>query len=349
MLLTVLLLLTSCQSGAALREFTKGDLLASYDFTNAATFEEGTYPAATMQVIDGNYQIDIIQADNVLWWGQWGESYGDVVIDVDTFQESEANGNAYGVMCRVQGNVGQAVEVDPTLAAIMESTSEPSAEVLPTGEATSEATAESTMAVTEAATSEATSESVVEATAESTTKSTDEATANATAEATSESTREATAVAESTTEATTEAVEPVAGATTEATTEATSEATSEASEPLLTATPQPTPMAISTGNGYLFLIQGGGSFSILRARGRNLTPLVEWTNSSAINQGPAPNHIRAVCVGNYLAMYVNDVFLGDATDDTYTSGQVGLGASSASRAGTRIDFDNLTISAAVPK
>ena len=59
--------------------------------------------------------------------------------------------------------------------------------------------------------------------------------------------------------------------------------------------------------------------------------------------------MRAVCAGNYLALYVNDQFVGDATDDTYTSGQVGLAASAANRLGTRIDFDNLTISAAVQK
>jgi hypothetical protein len=277
-LFSVMLLLASCQPGSALREYTKGDLLTTYDFTNAATFEEGAYGAATLQVIDGAYQIDIMQADNVLWWGQWGDTYDDVIIDVDTFQESEANGNAYGVMCRVQGVVGQTLDVDPALAAIMQdSTAEPTAEG--TAEATAEATAEST----------------------------------------------------------------------EAAVEATTEATTEASAPLLTATPPPNSPAISNGDGYLFLIQGGGSFSIMRARGRNMTPLVNWTGSDAIRQGPSQNHIRAVCAGSYLALYVNDVFLGDATDDTYARGQVGLGASSASRAGTRIDFDNLTIAAAVPK
>jgi hypothetical protein len=281
-LFAVMLLVASCQPGSALREYTKGDLLADYDFTNAATFEQGAYGAATLQVIDGAYQIDIMQADNVLWWGQWGDTYDNVIIDVDTFQESEANGNAYGVMCRVQGAVGQALGVDPTLAAVMQdSTAEP------TAEATVEGTAEATEVVV---------------TAEST----------------------------------------------EAAVEATTEAT-EAASPLLTATPPPNSPAISNGDGYLFLIQGGGSFSIMRARGRNMTPLVNWTGSDAIRQGPSQNHIRAVCAGSYLAMYVNDVFLGDATDDTYARGQVGLGASSASRAGTRIDFDNLTISAAVPK
>jgi hypothetical protein len=84
----------------------------------------------------------------------------------------------------------------------------------------------------------------------------------------------------------------------------------------------------------------------MRASGRHLTPLVDWTPSDAINRGVARNHIRAVCVGDYLAMYVNNQFMGDATDDTFARGQVGLAASAANRLGTRISFDNLTVSSA---
>ena len=60
----------------------------------------------------------------------------------------------------------------------------------------------------------------------------------------------------------------------------------------------------------------------------------------------AENRIRAVCVGDYLAMYVNGTFVGDATDDTYSVGQVGLVGAAASRLGLQVDFDNLTVSAA---
>lgn len=278
----VVLLLAACQSSAPVRQISKGNVLTTYDFTGAGSFEEGAYGAATLQVLDGVYQIDVLQGDNVLWWGQWGDSYGDVVIDVDTEQQSEPNENAYGIMCRVQGDVGQPQPVDPTLAAILQDT-----------------TAEPTAEVTTAA-----------ATAEATTAATAEATAAATAEATA----------------------PLALAT-----------------PLLTATPRPIATAVSSGDGYLFLVQGGGMFAIMRARGRNLTPLVDWTSSDAIKQGPARNHLRAICAGTYLAFYANDQFLGDASDDTYAAGQVGLAASSANRAGTRITFDNLTISAAVAK
>ncbi len=283
-LLLLPLLLAACQSSAPVRQISKGNVLTTYDFTGAGSFEEGAYGAATLQVLDGVYQIDVMQGDNVLWWGQWGESYSSVVIDVDTEQQSEPNENAYGIMCRVQGTVGQPQPVDPTLAAVMQDT-----------------TAEPTEAAAEATTS-------------------------ATAEAATEATASAAA------DATTEATAPVALAM-----------------PRLTATPQPTVTAISSGDGYLFLIQGSGTFAIMRARGRNLTPLVDWTSSDAIRQGPASNHLRAVCDGSYLAFYVNDQFLGDASDDTYSSGQVGLGASSASRAGTRIAFDNLTIAEAVAK
>jgi hypothetical protein len=84
----------------------------------------------------------------------------------------------------------------------------------------------------------------------------------------------------------------------------------------------------------------------MRSRGRSVTPLVNWTSSSAIQTGPAANRIRAVCMGDYLAMYVNGTFVGDATDDTYTVGQVGLVGAAASRLGLQVDFDNLTVSAA---
>jgi hypothetical protein len=269
----LLLWFAACQPAAPLRQFTKGQAIASYDFVEPASFEEGAYGAATLNITSGVYEIDVLQGDNVLWWGQWGATLGDTVIDVDTEQMAEPNENAYGVMCRVRGTVGQKQPVDPALAAIM-------------SDSTPEPTSEATAAATAAATAEAT-----------------------------------------------------AAATSEATAEPTNELA-----PLLTSTPEPTRVDTSNGDGYLFLLQGGGSFAIMRARGRNLTPLVNWTQSDAIKQGPSRNHIQAICAGSYLAMYVNDQFLGDATDDSYTEGQVGLAASSANRLGTRIDFDNLTIS-----
>lgn len=131
----------------------------------------------------------------------------------------------------------------------------------------------------------------------------------------------------------------------DATAEATGQATAPASDGESASSPV-TPTEASHGDGYLFLIQGGGSYGIFRARGRDLTPLVDWQTSDAINVGPATNHLRAVCLGDYLAFYVNDTLVADTTDNTYQRGQVGLAASAANRLGARIQFDNLTVAQA---
>lgn len=255
--LLLIVILAACQSAQPRQQITKGNELAHYSFDQPGTFEEGAYGAATLRVVNGVYRIDVSQGDNTLWWGQWGDTYADTVIDVDVEQISERNENAFGVMCRTRGTVGQPVAVDPTLAAIM-------------SDATPEATAEA-----------------------------------------------------------------AGDATAEATTDAAAEATGEGASTA--------PSAALEGDGYLFLIQGNGQFAIMRSRGRNLTPLVNWQQSNKINQGAARNSIRAVCVGTYLAMYINGEFVADATDDTYREGQVGLAASAATRLGTVIEFDNLSV------
>ncbi|MBZ0286630.1 MAG: hypothetical protein K8I30_03380 [Anaerolineae bacterium] len=298
------LVLAACSSASPVRQFTKGDELAYYDFSAAGTFEEGTYAdgAVRLQIKDGKYDITLLEGDNELWYGQWGEAQRDVVIDVDAIQSTESQNTVYGVMCRVRGTVGQTVESDTTLQALA---------------------AENSDSTPLIASADATEESTAEATAEATVEATDEATAEAPAEATVEATDEATA-------------EPTEEPTAEATDEASTESDSAT---LLTA---------NNGDGYLFLIEGNGRFAIMRSRGRGITPLVNWTDSSVIKTGPAENRIRAVCVGDYLAMYVNGTFVGDATDDTYSVGQVGLVGSAASRLGLQVNFDNLTVSAANP-
>jgi hypothetical protein len=288
------LLISACQGGSAQQQVTKGEELAFYNFTEPASFEEGSYGAAILRVNDGVYRIDVSQGDNTLWWGQWGDTYSDVVIDVDVEQITERNENAYGVMCRVRGTVGQPQAADPELAAIME-----------------------------VATDEATE------TPEDEAEATDTSEADATDEADDEdiATDEATDVAETDEEDATEAPDE-------------DEATPEATEVSFTE------VELGEGDGYLFLIQGTGSYAIMRARGRAVVPLVDWTPSEHINVGPGTNHIRAICDGNYLALYVNDQFLAQATDDTYESGQVGLVASAANPLGVRVQFDNLSVSEA---
>ena len=276
--LTLALLAAACAPRGPLRSFSLGDPLAEYTFTRSSEFEQGAYAGASLLVRDGVYRVDIREGDNELWWGQWGDPYDNVVIDVDVEQLSQRNENAYGIMCRVRGQVGQPVDASDL--------------VMPADEATAEPAAEATLD----------------------------------AEATAE---EATEVAaETATEAEAEADEA---------TEVAPEATAEASG---------TTLEQSNGDGYLFLIQGGGSYGIFRARGRDLTPLVDWQTSDAIQVGPNTNHLRAVCSGDYLAFFVNDTLVADTTDSAYQQGQVGLAASAANRIGALIQFDNLTVAQA---
>ena len=292
MMIAGVLVLTGCSPAGPVRTFTVGETITSNDFSEPDTFEEGAYNAASLSITDGVYRIRLEQGDNELWWGQWGDSLADVVIDVDIQQTSERTENAFGVGCRMAGAVGQMVEVDPTLAAIA------SGEVA-TEEAVENATEEATVEATEAATAEVTEAAEV--------------------------TEEAEATAEATEAATAEFEE------------------GDLSEESDDSVPDNTP----DGDGYLFLIQGNGQYAIMRARGRDVRPLVEWTASDKIIQGQEVNSLRAVCVGDYLALYINGEFVADATDTTYSEGQVGLMASAATRLGVSVEFDNLVVAEAL--
>lgn len=102
----------------------------------------------------------------------------------------------------------------------------------------------------------------------------------------------------------------------------------------------------NNGDGYYFLISGDGYYAISKGEGEDVNELVEWTTSSAINQGQASNTIRAVCVDDYLALYVNGKFVADTEDSEYTSGYAGFAAAAFEGGNADITFDNLTITAA---
>ncbi|MEZ4595294.1 MAG: hypothetical protein R3D55_29730 [Chloroflexota bacterium] len=104
----------------------------------------------------------------------------------------------------------------------------------------------------------------------------------------------------------------------------------------------------NNGDGYYFLISGDGYYTISKGEGDNVNQLVEWTSSSAINTGQDTNTIRAVCAGNYLALYVNDKFVAETTDSDYKAGFAGFAATAFEGGDTDISFDNLTISTAAP-
>lgn len=109
------------------------------------------------------------------------------------------------------------------------------------------------------------------------------------------------------------------------------------------------------GEGYAFLISNDGFGAIAFAdKGAgtqsSLSFIFDWAESDAINEGQAQNTIRAVCIDDYLALYVNGEFVGDVEDTRFSApGQAGLIAGifieSGDEAGEVIvEFDDLTVS-----
>lgn len=98
------------------------------------------------------------------------------------------------------------------------------------------------------------------------------------------------------------------------------------------------------GNGYYLLVSGDGFYAILRAEDGEYAPLVEWVESSAIRQGNATNHLRVICDGSKLELFVNGQHLATAEDSTYTSGDIALTATTYEEESTEVHFDNLVVS-----
>lgn len=99
----------------------------------------------------------------------------------------------------------------------------------------------------------------------------------------------------------------------------------------------------NNGDGYYFMINGSGYYSIMMGQGDGMVTLVDWQQSNVINQDIDRNVIRAVCVDNYLALYVNGQLLVDITDNTYAEGYAGLSVAASGNVDADIAFDNLAL------
>ena len=97
------------------------------------------------------------------------------------------------------------------------------------------------------------------------------------------------------------------------------------------------------GNFYYFIVQNNGTFAIGKIKDEVLQPLIEWTANNAIRQGNQTNRLRADCDGSALRFYVNDVFLGEASDSDFTSGYSGLIVNALDAQSFEVVFNNFQI------
>ncbi len=98
-----------------------------------------------------------------------------------------------------------------------------------------------------------------------------------------------------------------------------------------------------SGNGYTFNISGDGFYSIQKMVDNGFVDLVEWAESDKIRTGNATNHIVAVCNGQSLSLSVNGAKLAEVNDSTYTTGDIGLAATTYETQSTEIQFDNIVV------
>ncbi len=101
----------------------------------------------------------------------------------------------------------------------------------------------------------------------------------------------------------------------------------------------------ATGDGwYEFSMNSGGYWFIWRyVPGKGWTSLKEG-GTTAINLQKARNHLTAVCQGDTLTLYINDVEVGSASDDQFTKGQVGVSVSTFNIKGAGVEFDYVAVS-----
>ncbi len=97
------------------------------------------------------------------------------------------------------------------------------------------------------------------------------------------------------------------------------------------------------GDGYYLLISGDGYYSIMKSAEGQFTELVEWTQSNAISTGNATNHLQATCSGTSLKLSVNGQEIVTTEDNSYTSGDIALTATTYEDQATEIHFDNLIV------
>ena len=99
----------------------------------------------------------------------------------------------------------------------------------------------------------------------------------------------------------------------------------------------------NAGRGYFFLISGDGYASIRWSNGRSLEAIAPAQPASAIKRGQS-NRLRAVCIGDYLALWVNGEFVLEARDTRAAQGAVGFsGVMNRASQRLRVTVDELKV------
>jgi len=99
---------------------------------------------------------------------------------------------------------------------------------------------------------------------------------------------------------------------------------------------------VDNTNYYLLVVSMDGTFGIAKVEDGEIRYL-SFTNEYPDLLKFTGNRLRADCIGDNLALYVNDTKVLEANDGEYSSGGVGVVAGNRSTSGTDILFDNFIV------
>jgi hypothetical protein len=94
---------------------------------------------------------------------------------------------------------------------------------------------------------------------------------------------------------------------------------------------------------YGFLISPDGHWTAYKLVNNQLTHIINWTATSHVHQNKGAHNLLTVYVkGTHMNFFVNGILIGQADDDAFSSGTIGLTAS----AGQNVVFANFSVTSA---
>ena len=97
---------------------------------------------------------------------------------------------------------------------------------------------------------------------------------------------------------------------------------------------------------YAFKVDTSGYYGLWKKSDFQLTTLIPWTWSSAINRGTEWNLLEVSTIGAEISLFVNGEYLTTAIDSTFEQGFIELYAAAFNQPGVRVEFDNFKIMSA---
>ncbi len=102
-------------------------------------------------------------------------------------------------------------------------------------------------------------------------------------------------------------------------------------------------------NFYRLDISGDGYFAVFKRKDGTWNKVQDYTETPAVQQGNATNHLQVIAKGNQFTFNVNGQVVKTFSDSDFGNGNVGVTAGTLfDNAGVHIAFDNLTVSEVKP-